>query len=209
MGGFGKLSSGSYELMAGKLELAAGAANGDVAVDGRELPALTRDQTLQLVEYWSDQSVRNLEPLPEWAYQAALVSLGYRKPGDRFQADRAFSSEFAHSMLPADALPLVWDGVAATAADLDAVPTPVRKPPRDFAMSTGVAQRWKRVAQRAWGRMKREREQQGVPPVPIPDIPPKLPPPFDDPGKWMPKNPFRGWGLVLLAIAGLYLTREN
>lgn len=213
MGDLGKLTSNSYTLMAAQQETAAAAAHGTVEIPdqhgGRQLPSVTRDEALELVEYWLDQAVRNLAfpsgTFPDWMYAVTKLALGYRKPGDKFKADKLFDLAFAQSLLPAEGLPTLWDGVQTTAALLNGLPTPVRKPPRAFAMSTHAPARWKRLAQLAWGRMKKERAQEGVPdvPFPIPDLPPKLPPPFDDPGNWMPKLPSATGILLLLGLVAL------
>lgn len=194
--------------MASRQYLAADSANGTVDVDGVLQPALTRDQTVALVEYWRDQAQRNKqEPHGDW-YRVLLPAIGYEKPGDKFQSDRLFQSKYASAMLPAEYLPETWAYVHAAARDLE----DAKAPPHAWEPSSGVKARWGRMARVAWKRMKVERAAAAAAakakgddfhPAPTP-IPKKIPKSPVDPRKGMPRNPFKGAG-VLFIIALLAL----
>lgn len=201
--------------MADRQQLAADSANGSVDVDGARYPAVTRDQALQLVEYWMDQSDRNMVEPVEW-YEPAVRALGYERPGDKFRSDRLFKSAFANALLPSKFTPMVWEMVDAMAEANDGAGD--KKPPRIFAMSAGVRSRWQRIARKAWGVMKRKRAALNAmtkaaddfypTPTPIPRKPPKLPPPLDKPV--LPRNPFRGLsGLLILIGAVVVFSKEE
>lgn len=200
MVGWPRLSSDNYSEMAARQLFAADAQHGSVEIDGVRWPAVTRDQALALVEYWRAAADDNGVEPPAFWYPIALAALGYEKPGDRFRSDRLFKRSYADAMLPQAQLKSLWDGVSAAAEDSAGG---LAKPPLQFAMSTGQAARWKRVARLAWGRLKKERAAAGV----IPPALPKLPPGLDKPPIQDPKKIFSG-GFFWLAL-GAFLLFEH
>lgn len=192
--------------MAARQLFAADSANGSVDTpDGRRFGSLTRDQALQLVEYWRDQAKRNnVEPAEGW-YRVATAALGYEKPGDKFRSDSLFSPAFAKSLLPVAYLPDTWDYVGDAASELDNLYS--EKPPAPFAMSGGVKQRWQRVARIAWARMKKERAAAANLPLPPDGKLPQLPPPLDKPP--LPQNPLKGLGTLALLVGAILILGDR
>jgi hypothetical protein len=164
-----KLTASSYGEMHSKLQLAAEEKNGRSPIDQRELPSLTNDDVLVLVEYWLTQAKRNSTSWPDW-YPVTLLALGYRKEGDKFKVDK----KHAESWLPAEDLPFVWETACLPFADrLDREQTATPVVPGGFAPAQGSTARFFRAAKAAWERLKRERQKPGLPPVP-----PQLPHPI-------------------------------
>lgn len=186
--------------MAARQLFAADSAGGTVDVDGTLWPPVTRDQALQLVEYWVDQTKRNMIAPPAFWYPIAIAALGYEKPGDRFRAGTLFNTAFATSLLPSRYLPQLWNGISTAASDLDEVKL---NAPRPFAMSKSLKARWMRVARNAWARMQKEREAAGESPPPAAPFPPPeiIPRPKKPPVKpVLPEKPRVGLWLALLAL---------
>lgn len=153
---------------------------------------LTRDDVLQLVEYWKDQTRSRGVAWEGW-YMPALRALGCEDedcigPKNQFRAGKLFREAYALGPFPDRFAPLVYDAINA-AADALATLAPTTTP-KDFAMSSSVVARWARVAKAAWERLKQERERIPIPPIP----PPVLPPP----------RQVAGTGLLLVALLLLW-----
>lgn len=134
------------------------------------LPALTADDTLQLVEYWKLQGVRNGGlHFVDW-YDMSLAALGYEKAGDKFRHRPG-------AMLSASDTQKVWEvWLPPFVAQLDAIdPNFIKKPQKfvpDKAGAISTVKRFRRVAKAAWARMKKEKKIQPIPmpkPMPTPD----------------------------------------
>ena len=168
------LRANSPAEMLGKLELAAMSKNG-ATPDYPGIPALTQSDALTLFEYFRWLAVDNLVEWADW-YPFALCALGYDEPGpgDRFahQPDAYVTSACAARM---------WsEWLPALVAEVETTTDPKR--PRDFNPSTNTYARWKRIADLAWAKMKKDRAARGVPLPPIPEPPVKPPMPPRPPG---------------------------
>lgn len=182
-----KLKADSYGSMYGQQMEAAEEKNGTSPTPSGDLPALTNDDALCLVEYWQREARRNHTSWPGW-YPIALLALGYRKKGDKFKLDK----KHAHSWLPSDGLPLVWETeLLPFSARLDDEQTATPVKPRAFNPSKNWYARFVRVARAAWERLRREREKVPLPPRP---------------GHGLPSR--RTIEIVLMVIAGVWVWKN-